>query len=116
MVAHDPRIPVRFGPLADAGEGDALLVEEGVGTVPDRAPAARFAPAGPFAHAPGCPCCGARNPVSLALQGLFVARARGEAASFRSVLAVVSSEAGAKLVRSALSDDGLAAARFRLEK
>lgn len=116
MTAHDPRIPVRFGRLDEAGSADALLVEDGVRTVPDRGPVARFAPAGPFGHAPGCPCCGARNPVSVALQGLFVARARGEAASFRSVLAVVSSQVGAKLVRSALCDDALAAAHFRLEE
>lgn len=94
----DARVPVAFGPLSEAGDGDAVL-------------------AGPFGPAPGhsagCACCAPRAPAAEALSRLFTQRARGEVAFFRRVL-VVADEADASAVRTALASDPVASARFRL--
>jgi hypothetical protein len=110
----DGRIWVRFGAVADAEPGEALLIE---GQTPAEAAAiARFTvPARIAAHPMGCACCAPRGPVSAALGGLFLARARGELKWFRSVLAVTQTAAGAAAVRAALTQDVITAARFRLE-
>jgi hypothetical protein len=106
----DDRVPVHFG-AAEAGEA---VLAEGEASAPDSAPVARFrlSPARP-GHAPGCACCIPRGPVAEALGRLFVARARGEVAWFRSV-AVVASPSGEAAVRAALAEDQVCAGRFRL--
>ncbi len=77
-------------------------------------PVARFRLApGLAGHAPGCACCVPRGPVAEALGRLFLARARGEVAWFRSV-AVLASLAGEAAVRAALAEDQVSAGRFRL--
>jgi hypothetical protein len=110
--AIDARIPVRLGALADAADDDAVLVE---GSLPACAhPAERFDPAPP-GHAPGCACCVPRSGAARALDRLFQRRARGEGPFFRRVLAVTATPEGDVEVSSALRDDNLASARFRLD-
>ncbi len=115
---HDSRLMVRFAGAADspAHSATALLIEQGVpppATAPDAAAVARFAlPA--TAHALGCACCLPRGPVAVALGRLFLARARGEAPLFHTVLAVTHSAAGRAAVRAALETDVVTRARFRL--
>lgn len=95
----DARVPVRFGPASDAGEGDWVL-REGLGW-------------GAATHGADCACCAPRSPAALALADLFTLRARG-GAEFRAVL-VVASGAGEAAVRAALQSDPVASARFRLD-
>ena len=106
----DARVPVRFGELADAGEGDALLL-------PPNAPPpsgwpVEAMPGGAPGHAAGCVCCQPRNAAAQALGALFLRRARGEVGWFRQVLAVTGPTEAA-LVRAALQTDPLTMARFR---
>ncbi len=110
MQFTDDRVPVRFGdPEAD----EAVLVE-GEATVRCGRTAARFRLSPAMAgHAMGCACCVPRGPVAEALGRLFLARARGEVALFRSV-AVLATPAGEAAVRAALAEDQVAAGRFRL--
>ena len=106
----DARIPVHLG-ATTAGDADAFLVE---GTArPATHPAESFTSAG-TGHAAGCVCCVARSPAGLALDRLSQRRARGEVAFFRRVIAVTTSPEGDMAVRSALRDDPVASARFRL--
>ncbi|MDE2005308.1 MAG: hypothetical protein KGI51_01975 [Rhodospirillales bacterium] len=115
MPAPDPRLPVRFGPLASAGPHSALLIE-GDAPAPVGAVVARFVPAGGFgAHPRGCACCTPRGPVALALGALFLARAR-DGAPFLEVLAVAASAVGEAAIRAALEDDVLTRARFRTDQ
>ena len=85
--------------------GDAALLVEGDAPVPagtsDGAVQAgdRAWPAIPS----GCTCCVPRGPVAEALGRLFLARARGEVAFFRSVVAVMATPAGEAAVRAALA-------------
>jgi hypothetical protein len=106
----DDRVPVRFGdPEAD----EAMLVE-GEATIRSGRPAARFRLSPAMAgHPTGCTCCVPRGPVAEALGRLFLARARGEVAWFRSV-AVLATPAGEAAVRAALAEDQVSAGRFRL--
>jgi hypothetical protein len=114
MNSTDGRVTVRFGSAAEAGPDEALLVEREA-PVPAGHPAARFrlTPGLP-GHPSGCACCTPRGPVAEALGRLFLARARGEVAFFRSVVAVVASPAGEAAVRVALAQDQVSAGRFRL--
>jgi hypothetical protein len=114
MNEADGRVTVRFGSAAGAGPDDALLVE-GEAPVPVGHSEARFrlAPGLP-GHPAGCACCTPRGPVAEALGRLFLARARGEVAFFRSVVAVVTTPAGEAAVRAALAEDQVSAGRFRL--
>jgi hypothetical protein len=114
MLHEDPRIPVRFGSLADAGPHVAALIE-GDGPTPLGIACARFRVRPAFGHAVGCICCIPRGPAAEALARLFLARVRGETDGFRSVVAVATSEAGKRAVRAALSADALSAARFRMD-
>ncbi len=112
---QDSRLVVRFGCAASAGAASALLVEDGDGggAPPLGVAVARFSvPATP--HMIGCACCLPRGPVAVALGRLFLARARGEAALFDTVVAVTHSAAGAAAVRAALDGDVVTRARFRL--
>ncbi len=108
----DARIPVRLGSLGELGAGDAVLVQ-GAGEVGAGA-VERFEPE-PLAHAAACGCCAGRSAAAQALDRLFQRRARGEVGFFRRVLAVTSSEAGDLEVWSALRNDAVASARFRVE-
>ena len=105
----DARIPVRIGGLADAGEGDALLLSSGM---PPPGWPAEVMPHGAPGHAAGCLCCQPRNAAAQALGALFLRRARGEVGWFRGVLAVVG-PVEAAMVHAALEADPLTSARFR---
>jgi hypothetical protein len=110
----DDRVPVWFGSGEAAGPDAALLVE-GDTVVSAGHVMARFR-LGPglTGHPVGCTCCVPRGPVAEALGRLFLARARGEAAFFRSVVAVVATQAGEAAVRAELGEDQVSAGRFRL--
>jgi hypothetical protein len=116
VESSDDRVPVRFGSIDAAGPDAALLVE-GDAVVPAGHVMARFR-MGPslIGHPFGCACCMPRGPVAEALARLFLARARGEVAFFRSVVAVVATPAGEAAVRAALAEDQVSAGRFRLAK
>ncbi len=98
MIFVDARIPVLFAPPETAGEHDAVL-REGDGPSPLEG------------HAPACACCVPRSELGKALGALFLARARGEVAPFRRVIAVVTDPVAA---RAAIEADPLAAGRFRV--
>jgi hypothetical protein len=105
----DDRVAVRFGPPT----ADEAVLIEGEASACDR-PVARFRLLPALAgHAPGCACCVPRGPVAQALGRLFLARARGEVAWFRSV-AVLATPAGEAAVRAALAHDHVSSCRFRL--
>jgi hypothetical protein len=114
----DPRIPVIFASSAQAGPADALLIEvRGLSSAPlsrDQAATEVFATARKPVHSAACACCAPRNAVAEALGRLFLAQMRGTIPFFHRVIAVTSSREGEDAVRSALSDDTVAAARFRL--
>ena len=111
MARIDARVPVRFDLPETIGTEYALLVE-GIGQAPADHPVARFdLPA--TGHVTGCACCLPRGPVAEALSRLFQARARGEVAFFRSVLALPTTPEGAAAIRAALTEDVFVAARFR---
>jgi hypothetical protein len=114
MSKQDSRILVRVGDPGDSGVF-ALLIEDGAPAiaVPPGQSVVRFAvPA--TRHALGCACCPPRGPVAQALGRLFLARARGEAALFDTVVAVTHTPAGEAAVRAALDQDVVTRARFRL--
>lgn len=112
----DDRVPVRFA-SADAAARDEALLVEGEAPMPAGHAVARFRLApGLIGHPVGCACCTPRGPVSEALGRLFLARARGEVAFFRSVVAVVATPAGEAAVRAALAEDQVSAGRFRLAR
>jgi hypothetical protein len=111
-MTDDGRIPVRFAEAATVAPDEALLME-GDGAVAAGAAVAWFQPAGLGMHAPGCACCAARGPAAEALGRLFLARARGEVAPFRAVVAVARTPAGRRAVMEALTRDPLVAGRFR---
>jgi len=100
----DGRIPVLLAGAGIAGAGAAVL---------PAGAAARFTvEAG--VHAVGCACCVPRSDAARALARLFLARARGEVALFRRVIAVTASPAGRAAVTAAVTGDVLASARFRM--
>jgi hypothetical protein len=108
----DGRVSVRFGPADEAGQDEALLVE-GNAPVPDGRTVARFMLAdGLIGHSAGCVCCIPHGPVAEALGRLFLARARGEVAFFRTVVAVMATPAGEAALRAALATDQVAAGRY----
>jgi hypothetical protein len=114
MMPSDDRIPVRFD-AADGARGDEALLVEGDLAVPAGHAVRRFTLApGVFGHPVGCACCAPRGAVAEALSRLFLARARGEVAFFRSVVAVAATSAGEAAVRAALAEDQVSAGRFRL--
>ncbi len=107
----DARLLVRFGSLAEAGEGDAVLVEGEA--VAEGFPVAAFGLSAP-GHAAGCACCLPRSAAGVALARLFEQRARGQVGFFTRVLAVTATAAGEAAIRAALERDPLASGRFRL--
>jgi hypothetical protein len=114
VESSDDRVPVRFGSAEAAGQDEALLVEGDV-AAPSGHVMARFSlTRGLIGHPFGCACCVPRGPVAEALGRLFLARARGEVAFFRSVVAVVATPVGEAAIRAALARDQVSTARFRL--
>jgi hypothetical protein len=116
VESSDDRVPVRFGSAEAAGQDDALLVEGDTVAPPGHAVALFRLGPGLTGHPFGCACCVPRGPVAEALGRLFLARARGEVAFFRSVVALVATPAGEAAVRAALAEDQVSAGRFRLAK
>jgi hypothetical protein len=113
----DARIPVTLAApgAARAGAQDAaLLVEEGL-PAPRGAWVERFdgAAHGVGCADPGCVGCAPRAPAALALDRLFLARARGQAPFFRSVVVVSAPERHAALA-AVLRDDAVVSARYRM--
>jgi hypothetical protein len=113
-MKQDARILVIFGQQPEPG--DMVLVEEGL-DVPASAPASaqvlRFT-AGTPGHLPGCSCCVARSPAASVLAAAFRARATGTALYFTRLL-VLASPAGRLDIETALAQDVLCRARFRLK-
>ena len=114
VQSADDRVPVRFGSVDAAGPDDALLIEDDAPTPAERAVARFRLVPGVFGHPVGCACCTPRGPVAEALGRMFLARARGEVAYFRSVVAVIATSRGEAAVRAALADDQVCAGRFHL--
>ncbi len=112
MWSVDARIPVVFGSAANGTAGQAFLVE-GDPAIPPGAPVARFVPA-QVGHPAGCACCVPRGPVAVALDGLFLARARGACGWFTSIFAIADTEGGRDAILAALATDPVVSARFRL--
>ncbi len=65
-------------------------------------------------HPAGCACCLPRSEAAAALGRLFLARARGDVAFFRRVVAVTMTPQGEAAVRAAVAEDPLISGRFRL--
>jgi hypothetical protein len=107
----DARVPVVLASLSEIGEGDAALIESA--EAPERGARESFLPVA-GAHVAGCACCVARGPAAVALDRLFQRRARGEVGFFRRVVVVTATAEGDMEVWSALRNDPVASARFRL--
>lgn len=107
----DARIPVLVG--ADPAPGDAALMEDGAPPPGAGIPSAAFTADGEPPHPVGCACCTARSGAALALDRLFLGRARGTLPFFRRVVAVTATAAGEASVRAALAGDPVVAARYR---
>lgn len=105
----DARIPVRFGPLQSRTAGEAVLTDANSDGPGAWAVIAEM----PGAHPPDCVCCLPRSGAAIALGTLFRLRATTADAPFRAVLAIVG-PVNEAAVRAALTDDPVAAARFRL--
>lgn len=112
----DARTPIRLlDTPAAAPPGAVVLAEDGAPLPQSPARVERFAAPPATAHPAGCACCQPRNPVAIALDRLFLARTRGEAPWFDSILAVTRTGDGEAALRTALESDSVASARFRLE-
>lgn len=110
----DARTPVRL--LEDATEappGAVVLAEDGAPLPAGHARVERYATPVETPHPIGCACCQPRNPVSIALDRLFLARMRGDAPWFKEVVALAHSETGRAAIAAALEGDSVTAARFR---
>ncbi len=110
----DARTPVRLlESAADAPPGAVVLAEDGAALPASPARVERYAAPVAMAHPIGCACCQPRNPVSIALDRLFLARMRGDAPWFQEVVALAHSQAGRAAFLAALEGDSVTAARFR---
>lgn len=116
----DARIPVFLLPdpaaLAGAlasGKPAAVVSPAPPAPMPQGAACAVSFEAGVTSHAVACACCQGRSPAAQALDRLFQARVRGQSAWFDRVLVLDEEGAGAA-VTTALREDSLALARFRL--
>lgn len=109
----DARTPVRLleNPAA-APPGAVVLAEDGAPAPAGAIRVERYATPVETPHPIGCACCQPRNPVSIALDRLFLARMR-EGLDFREVLAVAATGAGRAAVAAALQGDSVTVARFR---
>lgn len=107
----DARVPVVLGVPSDVGEADAVLVERAA-ALAGGAQESFLPVAG--AHIAGCACCVARGPAAVALDRLFQRRVRGEIGFFRRVVVITATAEGDLEVWSALRNDPVVSARFRL--
>ncbi len=104
------RIPVHFAiPVVP---GDAVLLGAS-GTAPAGLPFARIGTANLTNHQANCACCNPRDTIGMALGALHQARARGQVAWFNRLVVLAPPE-NWPAVRAALTEDRLAAARYRL--
>ena len=111
----DARCPLRLlDDAATAPAGAIVLAEDGAVLPAAPARVERFAAPPPGAHPLGCACCQPRNPAAIALDRLFLARARGQAPWFTEVVALIRTEDGRAAIHAALENDSVTAARFRL--
>ncbi|MBE9605481.1 hypothetical protein IAI18_11425 [Acetobacteraceae bacterium H6797] len=108
----DARTPVLLD--ASPAKGAVWLAEDGAPTPPEAAWVERFATPVPTAHPIGCACCQPRSGAAVALDRLFLARAKGSAPWFTEVRTLAATEAGALALRQAVSEDPVVSARFRL--
>ncbi len=108
-MEQDARIPVIFG--QQPGADDMVLLEEGL-TAPASVHILQFTTSLP-GHLPGCSCCTGRSPAATALAAAFRARAMGESHFFKQLI-VISTPAGKRAIKAALTQDALCRARFRL--
>ncbi len=108
-AAPDMRIPILFG--AEPGPDDAALVEDGF-DMPAKGYAIRFALGLP-GHAFGCACCTLRGPAADALTRMYRERATGTAPFFKRITVLASPE-GQAAIRTALTSDVVAQARYRI--
>jgi len=109
MIMSDGRVPIVFGRLQDARDGDAVLFEGELR--PFTGAAAAYTP-GPL-HVAGCTCCAGRSQAGRVLGSLVHARARNEVPFFTRVLVVASTQAGRADVANALLTDPIASTCFR---
>ena len=116
----DARIPLTIVTSHDglgaalAGGGAALLAEGAA--MPPPAGAVAVQPFDPAIHPAACDCgsCGGRNAAAVALDQLFQARVRGGVPWFTRVVALASGAAAQAMLRQALAEDAVTAARFRM--
>jgi hypothetical protein len=106
---HDTRIPVLFGHLPHAD--DMVLVEDGQ-ELPLAGYVQTFALSA-LGHSPGCACCAARSPAAAALAAAFRGRATGTTPFFNCLL-IISSSAGRQDIETAVTQDAVSQARYRL--
>jgi hypothetical protein len=110
----DARTPVRLlDNPTDAPPGAVVLAEDGAPLPAGAGRVERYATPVETPHPIGCACCQPRNPVSIALDRLFLARMRGDGPWFKEVVAVAATEAGRAAVAAALQGDSVTMARFR---
>ena len=109
----DARTPVRALDAAACPPGAVVLAEDGAPLPAAPVRVERFAAPPIGAHPIGCACCQPRNPVAIALDRLFLARARGDAPWFGEVIAITQSEAGRQALAASLEGDSVTRARFR---
>jgi hypothetical protein len=100
-MSNDTRIPVRVGAAASAGPRSHVLFAADL-----------LAPSALQRHASACACCAPRSGLARALARLFLAQVRGEVAPFDEVIVVGGLGAGA--LASAIAEDVVTAARFRV--
>lgn len=107
----DARTPVRLN--GSPAPGGVWLLEDGAPAPADAAWIERFPTPVPGAHPIGCACCQPRSGAALALDRLFLARAKGQAPWFAEVFAASATELGAMALRQALTEDPVARTRFK---
>jgi hypothetical protein len=119
----DGRIPVSvvedeaaLATALDAGRSGkpaAILAEAPPPALPPGAAALVSFDLGLPVHPTGCACCGARTPLAIALDRLFLARIRGDAPWFDRVVALLPSEEARAALTAALRGDALTVSRYR---
>jgi hypothetical protein len=109
-MTAEQRIGITFGGPVRAE--DAVLMG-GDAPAPSATVVERFSPIPVLGHQLGCRCCAPRNQAALALNRLFLARARGAAPWFKRLVFIGNVAAEAEL-RAAMADDLLSRARFIL--
>lgn len=118
-MTDDPRLPVTVyaeaSALAEAlrARPAAVLVAAPASPPAGALQAEVFEPIA-ARHWGGCACCAGRSAAAMALDRLFQRRARAQGAWFDSVLALAPPGSARTMLLTALREDRVAAARFRL--